>query len=127
MQLFEYSVVTAPDKGDKNKGAKTPGDRFAQALSTVLNDMAVQGWEYVRADTLPTEERSGLTGRATLYHNVLVFRRAVQQAQGQTQANAPAFAAKPARTEPAPKPAPTPVAEKPVTPPPIPEAEAEKG
>ena len=39
--------------------------------------MAAEGWDYVRAETLPTEERSGLTGRSTLYHNVLVFRRPV--------------------------------------------------
>ncbi len=37
--------------------------------------MSAEGWEYVRADVLPSEERSGLTGRTTVYHNVLVFRR----------------------------------------------------
>lgn len=37
--------------------------------------MAAEGWEYVRAETLPSEERSGLAGRNTVYHNVLVFRR----------------------------------------------------
>ena len=41
--------------------------------------MAREGWEYVRADVLPSEERSGLTGRTTVYHNLLVFRRPLAQ------------------------------------------------
>ncbi|MDP3377653.1 MAG: hypothetical protein Q8S53_04755, partial [Brevundimonas sp.] len=32
-------------------------------------------WDYVRADTLPVDERSGLTGTKTSFHNMLVFRR----------------------------------------------------
>ena len=43
--------------------------------------MAANGWEYVRAETLPCEERSGLTGRTTVYHNVLVFRRPLEAAE----------------------------------------------
>ena len=57
--------------------AKTAGDRFALTLAQALNDMGAQGWEYVRAETLPSEERSGLTSRSTVWHNVLVFRRAL--------------------------------------------------
>ena len=73
---FEYSVVAAPSRGEKDKDAKTPTDRYALALTAQLNSMAAEGWEYLRADVLPSEERSGLTGRTTVYHNVLVFRRA---------------------------------------------------
>lgn len=72
---FEYSVIPAPDRGEKARGAKTPSDRFSIALTATLNEMAADGWEYIRAETLPSEERSGLTGRTTVYHNVLVFRR----------------------------------------------------
>ncbi len=72
---FEYSVIPAPDRGEKARGAKTPSDRFSIAFTTTLNEMAAEGWEYIRAETLPSEERSGLTGRTTVYHNVLVFRR----------------------------------------------------
>lgn len=75
MQEFEYKVVPAPGRGEKAKGAKTPADRFAQTLTTLLNQMARDGWDYVRAEMLPSEERSGFTRRTTVYHNVLVFRR----------------------------------------------------
>ncbi len=77
MRQFEYKVLPAPDRGEKVKGAKTSGDRYAQALTGVLNRMARDGWDYVRAEMLPSEERSGLTRRTTVYHNVLVFRRAL--------------------------------------------------
>lgn len=77
MQQFEYRVVPAPRKAEKARGLKTTPERFAHALSQTMNDMAREGWEYLRADTLPCEERAGLTGKTTTYQNVLVFRRAV--------------------------------------------------
>lgn len=77
MQRFEYTVIPAPAKGEKVRGARTGAERFSYALLTEMNRMAAQGWEYVRAETLPSEERSGLTSRTTVYHNVLVFRREI--------------------------------------------------
>ncbi|MEZ5721229.1 MAG: DUF4177 domain-containing protein [Paracoccaceae bacterium] len=72
---FEYKVVPAPTRGRKAKGVKTPADRFARALEDTINELAAEGWEYQRTDTLPAEERQGLTGRTTIYQNMLVFRR----------------------------------------------------
>ena len=75
MQRYEYRVVPAPKKGKKAKGVKTAEGRFATALTDCMNEMAVDGWEYLRTDTLPSEERAGLTGRTTVFQNMLVFRR----------------------------------------------------
>lgn len=75
MQRFEYKVVPAPTRGEKVRTAKTGADRFAHALSQIMNALGRDGWDYVRADTLPSEERTGFTGRTTVYHNMLVFRR----------------------------------------------------
>lgn len=75
MQRFEYKVVPAPRKGEKARGLKSTEDRFAYALSRVMNEMAREGWEYQRTDTLPVEERSGLTGTKTVFQNMLVFRK----------------------------------------------------
>lgn len=80
MSRYEYTVVPAPTRGEKAAGAKTPGDRFALTLAKALNDMAADGWEYLRAEVLPSEERSGLTSRTTVWNNVLVFRRTVAEA-----------------------------------------------
>ncbi|EEW24707.1 DUF4177 domain-containing protein [Rhodobacter ferrooxidans] len=75
MSLFEYKILPAPRRGEKSREAKTTVDRFALTLSQQINALARDGWEYLRADTLPCDERSGLTGTATHFHAMLVFRR----------------------------------------------------
>ncbi|WP_415402510.1 DUF4177 domain-containing protein [Tateyamaria sp. SN3-11] len=77
MSGWEYKVVPAPTKGVKGKGIKSPEGRFANALETLMNDMGAEGWEFQRAETLPSVERSGLTGSTTEWRNVMVFRRAL--------------------------------------------------
>lgn len=86
MQHYEYTVIPAPSRGEKARGAKTGAERFSYALLTAMNRMAANGWEYVRAETLPCEERSGLTSRTTVYHNVLVFRRSLVTAPAHQRA-----------------------------------------
>ncbi|MDP3264124.1 MAG: DUF4177 domain-containing protein [Tabrizicola sp.] len=75
MQRFEYHVVPAPRRGEKARGVKTTEERFALALSTLMNQLGAEGWDYVRADALPCDERAGFTGTKTTFQNVLVFRR----------------------------------------------------
>jgi hypothetical protein len=81
MPRYEYHVVPAPRRGEKARGAKTTEERFALALTRLMNDLGRDGWEYLRADTLPCEERAGLTGKTTAFQHMLVFRRAAAQAQ----------------------------------------------
>lgn len=88
MQRYEYRVIPAPRKGKKAKGLRSGEDRFAGALTDCMNDMAAKGWEYQRTDTLPAEERSGLTGKTTVFQNMLVFRRAVEPATDQADVTA---------------------------------------
>ncbi len=78
---YEYKVVPAPQRGLKAKGKKTHEDRFAHALETAMNAYAADGWEYLRADTLPCEQREGLMGRSTVFQNILVFRRPAKAKQ----------------------------------------------
>lgn len=75
MTAWEYKVVPAPSKGLKARGIKGPEGRFANALENVMNEMAAEGWEFLRAETLPSEERSGLTSSTTTFRSVMVFRR----------------------------------------------------
>lgn len=86
MTQYEYKVVPAPAKGLKAEGIKTPEARFANALEQLMNEMGGHGWEYMRADTLPSTERSGLTGSTTEWRNMLIFRRAVPQADSDATA-----------------------------------------
>jgi len=75
MPTYEYKVVPAPTKGLKAKGVKGPEARFSHAIEDLMNTFATEGWEYQRAETLPSTERAGLTGSTTEWRNLLVFRR----------------------------------------------------
>ncbi|WP_424976977.1 DUF4177 domain-containing protein [Leisingera sp. S232] len=81
MPAYEYKVVPAPAKGTKAKGVKTPEARFANSIEILLNEMAAEGWEFQRAELLPSEERSGMMGSATNWRNVMVFRRLLAEDQ----------------------------------------------
>ena len=78
----------------KAKGVKTTEERFAYALETEMNTLAADGWEYLRPDTLPAEQREGLMGKTTVYQNMLVFRRAVRAKQPPKPSRPPVVAEK---------------------------------
>jgi hypothetical protein len=98
MQHYEYKVVPAPATGVKSKVTGTPEGRFAEALQIMINEIAAEGWEYQRAETLPSSESSGLTARTTRHRHVLVFRRAVGSA---VTTGAPTAEVKPVAVAPA--------------------------
>lgn len=97
---YEYAVVPAPKKGLKARGVKSTEDRFAYALQTVMNEYGAEGWEYVRTDTLPSEERSGLTGRTTVFQNMMVFRKPLAAAAPDAEPKPAALLAPPEPTPP---------------------------
>ncbi|MEP4197411.1 MAG: DUF4177 domain-containing protein [Aliishimia sp.] len=78
MARYEYSVIPAPSKGVKAKGVRSTEARFAHGLQELMNQMGAEGWEYQRAETLPSTERAGLTGSTTQWRHVLVFRRPLE-------------------------------------------------
>lgn len=75
MQAYEYLALPAPRRGQKVKGFKTPAERYAHELTTLMNELADEGWEYWRAECLPSEERKGLMSTAVVEHHLLIFRR----------------------------------------------------
>lgn len=82
MQTYEYKAVPAPNRPKRVKGVKTTAGRFAALLTETMNDQAKEGWEYLRSDSLPVEEKPGLLkSRVETYHTILVFRRALKQAE----------------------------------------------
>jgi len=76
-QEHDYRVIPAPTRGEKAKGVKGTAEQFAHALSQTMNRMAAEGWEYLRAEALPCEERDGWFGRKTTERHMLVFRRPI--------------------------------------------------
>jgi hypothetical protein len=113
MPSYEYKVIPAPRRGLKARGVKGSEAMFAHALATTMNELGAEGWEYLRADSLPCEERQGLTGRTTVFQNMLVFRRVIAD-EAKTGPEVQASWAPAAVPSPAPALAAPPVAERPL-------------
>lgn len=76
MQRYEYKVIATPRKLKRVRGVKGPQARFAHLLTETMNEYAADGWEYVRAENLPIDEKQGLfKGSIETFQSVLVFRR----------------------------------------------------
>ncbi|MGL4414763.1 DUF4177 domain-containing protein [Roseinatronobacter monicus] len=97
MQSYEYLALPAPLRGQKVKGLKTPAERYAHELTTVLNDLSAEGWEYCRSECLPSEERKGFTGKMVVQNHLLIFRRPKAEvlAERMTQEEAPRVSVEP--------------------------------
>ena len=101
---FEYKVIPAPIKGRKARGIRKPDDRFALAIQECMNEQAQMGWEFVRSETLPNTERTGLTRRSTTERSLLVFRR--EKALPEPKSSLEATLREVEKPKPAPAPAP---------------------
>jgi hypothetical protein len=77
MSHYDYKVVPAPKRAKKVKGVRAAEELFALTLTEAINEVARQGWEYLRAEHMPAEASRGWF-RAALAEEqtVLVFRRA---------------------------------------------------
>lgn len=85
MQTYEYKVVPAPNRPKRVKGVKGTAGRFAALLTETMNEQAAEGWEYLRSDSMPVEDKPGLLkSRVETYQTVLVFRRAMGAANVET-------------------------------------------
>jgi hypothetical protein len=72
----EYKCVGAPERPKKKRGAKSRSDRVAAVMQEVIDAEAVDGWEYLRTDLVPVEEKTGWFSRAHEVHRaVLIFKR----------------------------------------------------
>ena len=123
MPNFEYKTVALPRSvAKRRKRRQSEADMIAEQLGKVLNEEAVDGWEYVRAETLTTPGQSGLLKQPVpAAYVVLIFKRSRGAWEGDTRnelapqseaapipqaAPAPPVMAAPQSPAPAPAPAP---------------------
>ena len=59
MTHYDYKVVPAPKRAKRVKGVHGAEELFALTLTEAINEVARQGWEYVRAEHLPAETPRG--------------------------------------------------------------------
>lgn len=89
MQTHEYVAIPAPRKAVSARGLKGVPAKFANAISNMMNEMAAEGWRYERTDTLPCDERQGLTGKTVKYHALMIFSRSIEISDDQLALPAP--------------------------------------
>ena len=76
MSYFDYKVVPAPQRVKKVRGITDAADLFALTLTDAINEVARQGWEYVRAERMVAEAPGGFLRKAAASEQtMLVFRR----------------------------------------------------
>ena len=77
MTFYDYKVVPAPKQLKRIKGVSATAELFAATLAEAINEAAREGWEYVRAESLPATEASaaGSAAASEVIETVLVFRR----------------------------------------------------
>lgn len=74
MRKSEFKVVPVPARCER--AARASGeDPYAQTLELVLNALAVEGWEFYRAETIAMRRGGLFSGRRRRTRDVLVFRR----------------------------------------------------
>lgn len=109
MTQYEYRVIPAPRRAKRVRGMGSSLERFAATVAETINDAAAEGWEFLRSETLPLEERRGLLrGRVEVLHSLLVFRRPLKGrsdplGRGIDAADAPATPPAAAQPTPAPR------------------------
>ncbi len=74
MRRYEYKVVPVPAKCMSSKGLAAESDPASQTVEAVLNDLGLQGWEYVRTDRM-TLQKPGILGRGEVTREMMVFCR----------------------------------------------------
>ena len=73
---YEYMVIPATRQPGRYRGIRQADARFANSIGEQLNKLAADGWEYVRAESLPAEQRSGIFRKKVVtVYALLVFRR----------------------------------------------------
>lgn len=87
---YEYKCVGAPEEPRRQRGVRAWSDRVALAMQEVIAAEAVDGWEYLRTDILPVEEKDGFFSRARRVNRaVLIFRREIGDAPRSRPAERP--------------------------------------
>ncbi|WP_111429023.1 DUF4177 domain-containing protein [Rhodobacteraceae bacterium DSL-40] len=105
MSYFDYKAIPAPRRSKKARGVREPAELLALTITDTINEQAREGWEFLRAETLPAETPRGLFRRAVEEPvSLLIFRRERESREPRLEARVEAL--RPAPEPAAPRPAP---------------------
>jgi|GEM_PF-3473860 len=74
MTKYEYRAIPCPEKALRQRDLPKDADPFCETLTAAINDLAGEGWDYIRAETIEVRTRRFLKSRKE-ERTFLVFRR----------------------------------------------------
>jgi len=74
MTRYEYRAIACPEKASARRDLPKGADPFCATLSAAINDLAGDGWDYIRAETIEVRTRRFFRSRGE-HRTFLVFRR----------------------------------------------------
>lgn len=74
MTKYEYRAIPCPEKALSQRDLPRGADPFCETLAAAINDLAGDGWDYIRAETIEVRTRR-LFRRRPEQRTFLVFRR----------------------------------------------------
>lgn len=74
MTKYEFRAVPCPQRAQRHQNMPKGADAFSETLTDAINDLAGDGWDYVRTDAVTVQTR-GLFRRRSESREFLVFRR----------------------------------------------------
>ncbi len=78
MERFEYCLVEAPKKSSKYKRSSKSDDMFAHTVMDGMNELAREGWQFLRTETMYERRRTGFFIGKPRVHEYMVYRRALR-------------------------------------------------
>jgi len=77
MTKYEFRAIPCPDRAVRMRDLPPGADAFGETLSLAINDLAVEGWDYIRSETIEVRRRR-LFGSRRDQRTFLVFRREIR-------------------------------------------------
>ncbi|MDJ1009174.1 MAG: hypothetical protein QNJ13_15270 [Paracoccaceae bacterium] len=74
MTKYEYRALPCPEQAMRARDLPKDADPFCETLATAINELAREGWDYIRAETIEVKSRRFLRRRKDV-RTFLVFRR----------------------------------------------------
>ncbi len=75
MPKYEYKVVPVPTACDRRARTDRTQDLAAATIESHINGLTIEGWEYVRTDSMSLRPRSWLGLGRSARREMMIFRR----------------------------------------------------
>ena len=73
MERYEYLLVKTPGKSTKYKGLSKSDDPFALTLMDGMNELALEGWRFLRCERMTEDCRSLFWRKTKRDHECMVY------------------------------------------------------